>query len=349
MRVGVVTTGGTIAGTVMDGVVQAASKTDDEAAGLIAEATGEVSPLVKSPVAVMSENMDPSDWVAIAQAVRELVEREGADGVLVLHGTDTAAFTAAALSFMCADLRRPIVLTGANLPAAEGASDALNNVLGAVTALRNLSHGCYLSFSGAPTGRSDVFSGSRVRKVHAGGQPYRSVGAPIVAEVLDDGVWVPNPAAAALVGQPSLAEDIHVGVDHRVALMVLYPGFDFRSLKRLVDVGNYKAIVLQLYASISAPTRTGTLDCAAFVSWCRSRDVTVIGCPHEPPTIKLNDYESTVHLREAGMLIAPTMLPEVAYVKATWLGARSASPDEFDKLFLEPVAAEFFAAVATPF
>ena len=71
------------------------------------------------------------------------------------------------------------------------------------------------------------------------------------------------------------------------------------------------------------------------------RDVTVIGCPHEPPVGTLLDYESTVSLRKAGMLIKPNMLPEVAYVKAVSLALAGLRSDERVQEFLRPVAAEF--------
>jgi len=125
-------------------------------------------------------------------------------------------------------------------------------------------------------------------------------------------------------------------------MWALYPGFDFRGLEFLVKERDYRTIVLQLYGSLSAPTGTDDVDCAMFVAWCRERDVTVIGCSHEPPVGNLLDYESTVSLREAGMVIAPHTLPEVAYVKAVCLGSLDEGRDSLIKRFSIPLAAEFY-------
>jgi hypothetical protein len=125
-------------------------------------------------------------------------------------------------------------------------------------------------------------------------------------------------------------------------MWTLYPGFDFRGLEYLVKERDYRSIVLQLYGSLSAPTGTDDVDCAMFVAWCKERDVTVIGCPHEPPLGNLLDYESTISLRESGMIIVPHTLPEVAYVKAVCLGSVAGDRDDLVERFLTPLAAEFY-------
>ena len=338
MRIGIITTGGTIAGSVIDDVV-AARDMQSRQQQLVDILNENTRFLFRSPLSVMSENMEPTDWLRIAKSAQEL-SNEDIQGILVLHGTDTAAFTSAALSFLCSDLELPVVITGSNLPADQPDSDAANNMLGAIAAIANLDRGCYLSFAGDPHGSSTVFSGTHVRKLHAGGQPYRSVGVPAVASV-QDGVFEGNPKAEFLLKPPSGGVGSPSSIDNRVTMCSLYPGFDFVGLQQLVDARDYKVVVLQLYGSLSAPTGTEIMDCATFVGWCQDRDVTVIGCPHEPPVGTLLDYESTVSLRKAGMLIKPNMLPEVAYVKAVSLALAGLRSDERVQEFLRPVAAEF--------
>jgi L-asparaginase/Glu-tRNA(Gln) amidotransferase subunit D len=343
MKIGVVTTGGTIAGSVIDNVIASQATGDAEAADLVDTLVSKTELLFRSPLSVMSENMEPENWTTIANAVRELAEYDEVTGVLVLHGTDTVTFTCAALSFMCADLKIPVVVTGSNVPAGELQSDALNNMKGAITTLTNLERGCYLSFAGTPSAESMVFSGTRVRKLHAGGQPYRSVGAPVVAKVEPNGTFNWNSNDAQLIEPHDRATPTHTTIDRHVAMWNLYPGFDFQGLEYLTKERDYRCIVIQLYGSLSAPTDTAQFDTAKFVDWCRGRGITVIGCPHEPPVGNLLDYESTVSLRQAGMVIAPHALPEVAYVKACWLGALGLERDDFISSFQNAVAAEFYS------
>ena len=217
----------------------------------------------------------------------------------------------------------------------------MNNVHGAVTALTHLERGCYLSFAGAPEATSTVFSGTHVRKLHAGGQPYKSVGVPDLAWVTPNGNFELNPAAKPLLSTGPISRSVHVGIDTRVGLWSLHPGIDFQALQYLTKEHDYRAIVIELYGSLSAPTGTAPMDCAQYVSWCRKRGVAVFGCPHEPPVGNLLDYESTISLRNSGMFIAENMLPEVAFVKAAWASSAANDRDELIHRFAEPVAAEF--------
>lgn len=116
-----------------------------------------------------SVDMGPADWQAVGAAVRDAVA-EGADGVVVFHGTDTMAYTAAALSLMLSGLPVPVVLTGSMRPGGAADSDAPRNVRDAVcvAATADLAEVCVV-FSGDEAGTGGVIlRGSRVRKIHSG-------------------------------------------------------------------------------------------------------------------------------------------------------------------------------------
>ncbi|ERI54076.1 hypothetical protein N878_12795, partial [Pseudomonas sp. EGD-AK9] len=83
-----------------------------------------------------SANMNPGHWLALRDAIVAAVEVDGHDAVLVLHGTDTLAYSAAALSFLLLGLGVPVLLTGAMQPAGVAGGDAWPNLFGAMRALR---------------------------------------------------------------------------------------------------------------------------------------------------------------------------------------------------------------------
>lgn len=83
-----------------------------------------------------SANMHPRHWQQMAERIRSAVTAGGCDAVLLLHGTDTLAYSAAALSFLLLDLPVPVLLTGAMLPAGSEGSDAWPNLFGAMRALQ---------------------------------------------------------------------------------------------------------------------------------------------------------------------------------------------------------------------
>ena len=147
--VGLVLTGGTIGSEVVGEEVRLRTKGPSSELGFLSSDEGPGCEVVR-PLRKLSENITPADWVTIADAVVELVDRHGVSGVVVLHGTDTAAYTAAALTFLTAGLEVPVVLTGSNVPATAPDSDAPTNVRDAILAAKHLERGAYLSFSGTP-------------------------------------------------------------------------------------------------------------------------------------------------------------------------------------------------------
>lgn len=113
----------------------------------------ELTPLIDSA------NLTQTHWLAMCDAIVQAVEHEGCEGVLLLHGTDTLAYSAAALSFLLRGLPVPVILTGAMLPAGVEGSDAWPNVFGALALLQaGLEVGVWLFFQG------ERFEGIQVTK-----------------------------------------------------------------------------------------------------------------------------------------------------------------------------------------
>ena len=125
-----------------------------------------------------SPDITPTDWTRLASSVAGSL-RDGADGVVVLHGTDTMPYTAAALSFALAGIGRPVVLTGSMIPGNDPESDAAQNLRSAfaVATLPDLNEVCIV-FSSPNSGiDAEIFRGNRtVKHKTAGADAFRSVG-----------------------------------------------------------------------------------------------------------------------------------------------------------------------------
>lgn len=179
MRLGLVLTGGTIGSTSPGDSDIVRLQRGPNATGMPGWLAGPLAAFgahqlqIERPVELHSEEARPADWAAIATACRRLAERD-VDAICILHGSDTMAYAAAALSFSLADLTVPIVLTGSNLPPDAEESDAKTNVRAALVALRTLPAGVYLVFAGVPDGDALVHLGTRVRKERASGRAFVS-------------------------------------------------------------------------------------------------------------------------------------------------------------------------------
>ncbi len=335
--IGLVLTGGTI-GAEEDNLVLSVGDDPTQAeTGLLERMwPGPGKPLitVESPLRKLSENLQPSDWLKIADAVRRLVDEERVTGVVILHGTDTMGYTAAALSFLLSDLDRPVVLTGSNLPSGEEGSDAGQNVHAALVALQALDAGVYVAFAGEQNLPGQVYLGTRIRKLRASGGAFKSVNRDVVG-VVDDGHFRLEAPHAV-----SKHDDFAQAVEEHVLALRLYPGLDLDLAFKSVVAGDVRGVLVELYASATGPDTDDRFSLPRFIEKCVSHGVVVATAVSEAPTKNGKTYETTLAIEGAGGVFLRDMTPETATVKLMWALAQSADIDLVRKLLLRPIAGE---------
>ena len=248
----------------------------------------EMSPLIDSA------NMTPAYWQHLRSAVVEAVD-EGCDAVLILHGTDTLAYSAAAMSFQLLGLPAPVLFTGSMLPAGVPDSDAWENVSGALAALgEGLAPGVQLYFHGA------LMAPTRCAKIRSFGRH------PFAALQRNGGVAKADAIPAALdYRQPKALANVGV--------LPLVPGIAAGQLDALVDSG-IQALVLECFGS-----GTGPSDNPAFLaSLKRAQDLDVVVVAitqcHEGG-VELDVYEAGSRLRGVGVLSGGGMTREAVFGK----------------------------------
>jgi L-asparaginase/Glu-tRNA(Gln) amidotransferase subunit D len=299
----------------------------------------------QAPFRLSSEEMQPRHWLRIGGACRALVS-QGADAVMVLHGTDTAAYTAAALSLLLADLDVPIAVTGANIPPALMNSDAPTNLAGAIAALASLDRGVVLSFAGTAGGRSVVHSGTHVRKTSLDAGTFSSVNASPVGHVEPtEGFVLRRP----LSGTPAGLRFSGDRVEAKVLTVRCHPGADFAAMAVAARQARARGIVLELYESSTAPSvGSASASAARFVRECTALGATVVGVTPSGGRATDRVYESTVRLEAAGMVRPSGLLPEVALVKLMLALGATDDPQEAGAMVLEPAADEFASNEVAP-
>ncbi|CAM3458485.1 L-asparaginase 1 [Pseudomonas floridensis] len=256
----------------------------------------EMSPLIDSA------NMTPAYWLRLREAVIEAVDVDGCDSVLVLHGTDTLAYSAAAMSFQLLGFDAPVVFTGSMLPAGVPDSDAWENVNGALLALGSgLASGVHLYFHG------DLMAPTRCAKIRSFGRhPF----APLQR----------SRGGHAAVSLPDALDYRQPRTLANVAVMPLFPGIGAAQLDGLVDSG-IQGLVLECFGN-----GTGPSDDPRFVASlenARARGICVVAITqcHEGG-VELDVYEAGSRLRGAGVLSGGGMTREAAFGKLhTLLGA----------------------------
>ncbi|AZZ47202.1 asparaginase [Pseudomonadaceae bacterium SI-3] len=242
-----------------------------------------------------SANMNQTHWLAMVEAIRAGVEQDGCDAVLVLHGTDTLAYSAAALSFLLLGFEVPVVLTGAMLPAGAPDSDAWDNLFGAMQALHaGVEPDVHLYFAGK------LMHGARVSKLGTA-----SLDAFGVLPRLRQGQRAPSIPAALDYRQPRQQVNL--------AVLPLYPGIQAAQLQALLSSG-VQGVLIECYGSGTGPADDTELLQALQDAHQRGIVLTAISqCPQGH--VEFGIYAAGSKLEASGLMSGGGMTREAALGK----------------------------------
>ena len=282
---------------------------------------------------ILSENMKPEYWKKIAEEIKKEIEN-GADGIVIAHGTDTMGYTASALSFMVkADV--PIVLVGAQRSSDRPSSDAALNLISAVLAAREPIKGVYVVMHGES---GDTFcymhKGVKVRKCHSSRRDaFKSINSIPVAKI--------NPFTKEIIylqevekSDNSKKVEINTNLEEKVALIKIYPGMDGEIIRFYVDKG-YKGIVLEGTGLGHAPEYI-----FEDIKYAIDKGVVVVMTTQTiNGRVNMNVYSNGRELQKLGVIGCEDMLPEVAYVKLMYL-LGNYEPEEAKKLINKNLVGE---------
>lgn len=253
---------------------------------------------------VNSSDVTPNYWFRLASAIRAAAS--DCCGFVVIHGTDTLAYTGAALSFLLHDTEQAVVVTGARAPLGEPGSDALANLrIAILAAASGRSQEVTLAFAGRllRANRASKRYGDRdtiFESPHA--QPLAEYGAALE--------WRDTTPPPDLTLPTS---EVH---DRQVAMLPVYPGIDGRLVRHAAD--DAAAVILEGY-----PAGVGPGGDAAFVDAIRDSvdaGVIVVAVPQSRyGRIQLGRYATSTPLADAGLIAGSDMTREAALAKLCWL------------------------------
>jgi len=328
--VSLISTGGTIASTVdyRTGAVTAQFDAEDVLRA-VPDLAGMANYRGRVVANILSENMTPAVWQDLAQAVHEEIEA-GADGIVVMHGTDTMQYSASALSFML-DTPVPIVFTGSQRSADRPSSD---NVMNAVSAVEAATSDCAEVLVCMHADESDdrcaLHRGTRVRKNHTSRRDaFETVGAKPLGEVdydIDGESTVTFRREYAERGSVDLA--LHDAIETDVELVKFSPGMDTALLEAAAE--GSEGIVIE-------GTGLGHVN-TDWIGTIENLDIPVVmtsQCLEGRVCDRV--YDTGRDLLDAGVIEGEDMLPGTAKVKLMWALANS---DDVAATIQEPLAGE---------
>lgn len=253
-----------------------------------------------------SSNMNVHDWNLIANAIER--NYDAYSGFVILHGTDTMAYTASALSFMLENLRKPVILTGSQIPLCEIRNDARDNlVTSIVIAAEGVVNEVCIYFGG------NLIRGNRATKYSADGLiAFVSPNCPIMAEAginihynyLSSSLSVPEKL------QVQYLDDIPIGV------IKVYPGIDFSYYTEILNK-RFKGVVIETFGAGNIPG--GASNILSAISGDNNNTIYVICSQCPAGSVVLGQYETSTVLDKNNGVSGMDMTTEAAVTKMYYL------------------------------
>ena len=274
-----------------------------------------------------STNVGPSHWLEMTAAIRRYYREY--DGFVLTHGTDTMAYTAAALSYLIQDSPKPVVITGSQKSICLDDTDARRNLYNSVLyAVDRDSHDVSLVFDGR------VILGTRARKERSKSyNAFSSVDYPERAVIRDKKLiryLAPRPYAYG--AEPVFYDKL----EDKVLLLTLLPGMDAQALRLLKD--SYQAVILQSFGVGGLPGGGHGPLAQAIEEWLDEGKTIVMmtQVPYEGSDMSV--YQVGQQVKEKFQLIeAYNMTLEAAAAKLMWVLGQTDQPDRVRELFYRPV------------
>lgn len=254
-----------------------------------------------------SSDMVPSDWQSIASDIE--VNYDKYDGFIILHGTDTMAYTSSALSFMLEGLKKPVIVTGSQIPLAQIRSDGQANLLNALFIAANYPIPEVTLFF-----NNKLFRGNRVRKVNADG--FDAFDSPNFPALINAGIHIEvNHRVSPLTvkQQPLIVSDIK---SQPIGMLSLYPGISSTVLTNIIQQP-VNALILLSYGVGNAPQNPQLLS---QIELATKQGIIVVNCTQcMRGRVDMSGYANGKYVEETGVISGKDITPEATLAKLHYL------------------------------
>jgi len=281
-----------------------------------------------------SANVHPSHWIAMASLIEE--HYENFDGFVIIHGTDTMAYSASALSYLLEDLNKPVIFTGAQLPIGAVRTDARENLITALEIAAARRDGKPVIPEVCIFFSNKLLRGNRAKKVESAQfRAFESKNYPALATC---GIKIDYDFNVIKPYQPYSKLKVYKKMDSHVTIIKLFPGISKETVEAIINIEGLKGVVLETYGSGNAETSAWFIDTLQKAIASGIMIYNVSQC--NGGTVTQGRYETSRHLQEIGVLSGGDLTTEAAITKLMFLLANQESATDAKRYLVRAIRGE---------
>lgn len=283
-----------------------------------------------------SSDMEPTLWAKLVKIIH--YNYNNFDGFVILHGTDTMAYTASALSFMLENLSKPVILTGSQLPIGVLRTDGKENLITSIEiAAAKHPDGTAIVPEVCIFFENHLLRGNRTTKINAENfNAFRSYNYPTLATA---GIHIKYDYDRIRKADPKTPMHPHYVFDTNVVILTIFPGIQENIVKTVLNTPGLRAVVLKTYGSGNAPQKPWFIQ---LLKEATQRGIVIVNISQcSTGMVEMARYETGLHLLDAGVISGYDATVESVLTKLMFLLGHGLSPREVRNEMSCSIAGEF--------